>query len=283
MTTNEQQYYDDHVREEALREEQQVEDDILHHMNAITKEVIKAFETLDHSDGDDQSYYEDHSHHAPQMSPPSSEDDLEENTDTDDEIEEVLRVVSTNTDLIHYLRKQCLRKRKSINEILDIISQNTNLIACLHKQRDPIARLRARIARMNVTIIKLESTHKDDSHDFHNNDNVSSCITPEDDKATVLVDIDNDMSFILKPTADPHLTADFLYHPKIRSELEIQLGKIKKWATSGKELWMYFDSGASRSVISTTSPIRPRLQNIVPTYGSCSIGNGTPLQYIEKG
>ncbi len=33
---------------------------------------------------------------------------------------------------------------------------------------------------------------------------------------------------------------------------------------------MYFDSGASRSIISTESPIR-------------SVGNGTPLQYIETG
>ena len=49
------------------------------------------------------------------------------------------------------------------------------------------------------------------------------------------------------------------------------------------ELWMYFDSGASRSVISTTSPVRQHLKSITPTYGSCSVGNGTPLQYIEKG
>jgi transposase InsO family protein len=46
---------------------------------------------------------------------------------------------------------------------------------------------------------------------------------------------------------------------------------------------MYYDSGASRSVISTTSPIRSQLQSITPAYGSCSIGDGTPLQYIEKG
>ena len=46
---------------------------------------------------------------------------------------------------------------------------------------------------------------------------------------------------------------------------------------------MYFDSGASRSVISTSSEIRPYISNVVPTTGSCSIGNGTPLMYIEKG
>ena len=36
-------------------------------------------------------------------------------------------------------------------------------------------------------------------------------------------------------------------------------------------------------MISTESPIRKHLKALVPAYGSCSIGNGTPLQYIEKG
>jgi hypothetical protein len=46
---------------------------------------------------------------------------------------------------------------------------------------------------------------------------------------------------------------------------------------------MYFDSGASRSVISPTSPIRAHLTRSHPVQGSCSIGDGTPLEYIEKG
>jgi hypothetical protein len=46
---------------------------------------------------------------------------------------------------------------------------------------------------------------------------------------------------------------------------------------------MFFDLGASRSVISTTSPVRKHLKALTPTYGSCSIGNGTTLQYTEKG
>jgi hypothetical protein len=49
------------------------------------------------------------------------------------------------------------------------------------------------------------------------------------------------------------------------------------------QLWMYFDSGASRSVISTTSPIRQHLTQTHSVDGSCSIGDGTPLEYIEKG
>jgi hypothetical protein len=49
------------------------------------------------------------------------------------------------------------------------------------------------------------------------------------------------------------------------------------------QLWMYFDSGASRSVISPTSPIREHLTQSRPIQGACSIGDGTPLEYIEKG
>jgi hypothetical protein len=45
---------------------------------------------------------------------------------------------------------------------------------------------------------------------------------------------------------------------------------------------MYFDSGASRSVITPTSPIREYLTQSKPVQGSCSIGDGTPLEYIEK-
>ncbi len=48
------------------------------------------------------------------------------------------------------------------------------------------------------------------------------------------------------------------------------------------QLWMYFDSGASRSVISPTSPIREHLTKSRPIQGACSIGDGTPLEYIEK-
>jgi hypothetical protein len=49
------------------------------------------------------------------------------------------------------------------------------------------------------------------------------------------------------------------------------------------ELWMYFDSGATRSVISETSPIKSHLKNVRPTGGSCSIGNGEPLLYLQRG
>jgi transposase InsO family protein len=46
---------------------------------------------------------------------------------------------------------------------------------------------------------------------------------------------------------------------------------------------MYFDSGATRSVISENSIIKPYLKNVQPTTGSCSIGNGQPLHYLQRG
>jgi hypothetical protein len=104
------------------------------------------------------------------------------------------------------------------------------------------------------------------------------------DQANVLVDIQSDATFFAAPSHTPVLQMDHLYPPEIKSELATQLVKINSAkANFQEELWVYFDSGASRSVISTTSPIRTHLQAVKPTYGSCSIGDGTPLQYIEKG
>ena len=74
-----------------------------------------------------------------------------------------------------------------------------------------------------------------------------------------------------------------LNHSEIQKQLATQLARIKSDKNQKEELWMYFDSGASRSVISTNSPIRRHLHEIGPAYGSCSIGDGTPLHYLEKG
>jgi transposase InsO family protein len=106
------------------------------------------------------------------------------------------------------------------------------------------------------------------------------------DQATVLVDtVDTaiDTSFLLKPHDESAVELSRLDHTEIQKQLAIQLAKINDKRNLQDELWMYFDSGASRSVISTTSPIRTHLQGIGPAYGSCSIGDGTPLHYLEKG
>jgi hypothetical protein len=46
---------------------------------------------------------------------------------------------------------------------------------------------------------------------------------------------------------------------------------------------MFFDRGASRTVIQTESPLRSHLSNIIPSHGSCTISNGTKLPYVETG
>jgi hypothetical protein len=102
--------------------------------------------------------------------------------------------------------------------------------------------------------------------------------------ARVLVESSTDMTFLAAPNRSQVITTEHLSSPTIKSKLKTQLDKIKTYnANSVEELWMYFDSGASRSVISPNSPIRSQLQAVTPAYGSCSIGDGTPLQYIEKG
>ncbi len=49
-----------------------------------------------------------------------------------------------------------------------------------------------------------------------------------------------------------------------------------------KGLWMFLDSGASRSVISEKSPLKSHLYNLQETIGSCNVGNGATLKYLQK-
>ncbi len=57
----------------------------------------------------------------------------------------------------------------------------------------------------------------------------------------------------------------------------------EKKANGETGLWMYLDSGASRSVIQEESPIRQHLTNVSETNGSCNVGNGANLSYLQKG
>ena len=84
-----------------------------------------------------------------------------------------------------------------------------------------------------------------------------------------------DTSLLLQPNRDSK-ALDFFNSVKVKRELETKLKSLHGKTES--ELWIYFDSGASRSA---ESPIRKHLKEIVPAYGSCSVGNGAPLQYIE--
>jgi hypothetical protein len=80
---------------------------------------------------------------------------------------------------------------------------------------------------------------------------------------------------------------DFLFSAIANStqrQLKSKIAEIKGRKAQGDEgLWMYMDSGASRSVISETSPLITHLYNLKETNGSCNVGNGATLKYLQKG
>ena len=104
------------------KEQEQMEDDFLYQNNALTEDIISSFENFDIEEDEPTSYY---CHHEIL----SSDDDIDENTDTDD----------------------------GANEKVDLTDVN-QIIALLVKQRKTIARLRARIDRL---IDKVEKTHEE--------------------------------------------------------------------------------------------------------------------------
>ena len=251
----------------------QLHDDIIHEEDASIDRIINAFESLPHSDSDDGSvadYIRAHYRDVPDPPDPSA-DDLDENTDTEDDADEVIGLLGANQEFMQASQK--------------FLRVNQEFIALFGRQRNTIARLRARISRLvcqlhNASCAQnetIETTNpKTDSEDLH------------EEIATVLMDINRDISLILKPNCDSNAKMDFHqfgfpHHPRVKKELKLQLAKIQAHENTDSQLWMYYDSGASRSVISTGSPIRKHLKGLTPSYGSCSIGNGTPLQYIEKG
>ncbi len=46
---------------------------------------------------------------------------------------------------------------------------------------------------------------------------------------------------------------------------------------------MFYDSGAFRTVIQSDSPLRSLLTQVKPTSGSCTVGSGIKLPYLESG
>ena len=80
---------------------------------------------------------------------------------------------------------------------------------------------------------------------------------------------------------------DFLFTASassIQHQLKLKTAEVKGRKEKGDEgLWMYLDSGASRSVISETSPLITHLYNLKETNGSCNVGNGATLKYLQKG
>jgi hypothetical protein len=71
---------------------------------------------------------------------------------------------------------------------------------------------------------------------------------------------------------------------QISRQLDKKIHELKERKANGEEgLWMFLDSGASRSVIQENSPIRKHLINVSETNGSCNVGNGANLKYLQKG
>ncbi len=116
-------------------ESEQMNDDMLAHDDAIIKRTIQEIERLHHSSDSsicqsDANWTNCNWYHAPTD---SSENDLNENTDIDD----------------------------GITDLIEVVGANTNLIAFLQKQRATIARLRARIVRLNFLLAQqiLQTDH----------------------------------------------------------------------------------------------------------------------------
>ena len=292
------------IDEQRQREHEMLQDDIIRQLTAETEQIIAAFENLDNGDSDDNPEYYDQAPKITAESYRSSSspfsDDLNENTDTEDGAEDVIELMQANRD--------------GTNHMIDLLRTNMKLLDFVSNQRITITRLRARIVRMGEMIqqltLKLDRANK--TRDAVTNESSSSVldsIVPDfsnvsspqpiyyDDgtsmpamkrtnsKGLVLMDSNPDVTLSsISSTFNPKVHLEFMTNPKIYRELK------KKQATllapqddTAHQLWMYFDSGASRSVISTTSPIRKHLSQPQPVNGSCSIGDGTPLEYIEKG
>jgi hypothetical protein len=69
------------------------------------------------------------------------------------------------------------------------------------------------------------------------------------DTASVLMEDDIDTSLLVKPERTLKVELDILGNVEVKKELEQKLHSLQKAKDS--ELWMYFDSGASRSFISS--------------------------------
>ena len=279
LELDEQRIHDAEVR--------QLQDDVLYHTNSQTDEIICEIERIDSDESDsgatmfNNAWYHGHQDSSAEdeqdnggLSPASSDDDDNSRYGNDH---------AHDTDA----------ENGAENDISPLQS-NVQLISFIARQSKTIARLRKRILRLrlHISTLKLDRTtdvttsQTPDTIDIANESSVAqrSPSPNTDGRATVLVETHDDTTLLIAPRRSQIITTEHLSSPQIKSQLATQLDKIKtSKANSTEELWMYFDSGASRSVISPHSPIRSQLHAVTPSYGSCSIGDGTPLHYIEKG
>jgi hypothetical protein len=120
------------------------------------------------------------------------------------------------------------------------------------------------------------------AYEYYNDRNDTKRSKPT---ALLLMDSSPDVSLsTMGSKFNPTTHLEFLVNKRILGKINGKQASLHETLnSSAPQLWMYFDSGASRSVIAPTSPIWEHLTQSRPVQGSCSVGDGTPLSYIEKG
>jgi hypothetical protein len=145
----------------------QMNDDVLYEVNAATERIETAYgeiyqsgsDTYIYGDPDSDGYDNDVSSvdennpypYSYPCLPEFADDDINENTDTDDGVEEVIELIGTNARLVALVAKQG-------GEVIELIGVNTQLVALVARQRKTMARLRARINRL-LDFIKQHTAH----------------------------------------------------------------------------------------------------------------------------
>jgi hypothetical protein len=151
-------------------EQEQMLDDIEHEEDAATNRIIESFGGLFHdggsdSDDTDRAYEINSEFYVHSVN--SSEDDINENTDTED----------------------------GGDELLDLLDANTKLINFIARQRDTLDRLRCRITRMKRYIERLTFRMNVLTAQLH----PASNTTDSPDTASVLMNDEIDASLLVKP------------------------------------------------------------------------------------
>jgi hypothetical protein len=84
---------------------------------------------------------------------------------------------------------------------------------------------------------------------------------------------------ITSPHDDAALSfLDYVSLPKIYAQIKSKVRQVQDLEGKGQQgNGMFYDSGASRTVIQSDSPLRPLLTQVQPTSGSCTVGSGIKL------
>jgi hypothetical protein len=111
------------------------------------------------------------------------------------------------------------------------------------------------------------------------------CSQPQQDTSHSLIAEGFDVGNKTSPHDDTALSfLDYVSLPKIYAQIKSKIRQVQDLENKGqKGNWMFYDSGASRTVIQSDSPLRSLLTQVKPTTGSCTVGSGIQLPYLESG